>query len=231
MTVSCFILEDQAPARRMIENFLARLPEFELAGSAATPSEASVALDAGNTDILFLDLGLPEKDGFAFLSERTNPPVVVVTTAFSNRALEGFTHGVADYLVKPFAFERFVLALERAQMALRARSDDSILPIPVERGVREFVPMNAILSLSADGDYVRIRTSEKNLHTLGPLAKWEKLLTSPPFIRVHRSHILNSNHISAAGSNFVEIAGYRFAVSATYSSALNSVMAKRTSGG
>ncbi len=230
MTVKCFILEDQAPARRMIESFLARLPDFELAGAAATPSEASAALDAEKTDILFLDLGLPETDGFTFLSARENPPVVIVTTAFSNRALEGFAHGVADYLVKPFSFERFKLALERAQMALRARSDSSILPIPVERGVREFVPMSAILSLAADGDYVRIRTHEKNLHTLGPLSKWEALLPSPLFVRIHRSHIVNSEHISAAGSDFVEIVGQRLAVSATYSSALNSALAKRFDG-
>jgi DNA-binding LytR/AlgR family response regulator len=216
MIVRCFILEDQAPARRVVEGYLSQLPGFELVGSAAAPSEALPLLKSVQVELLFLDLGLPQRDGFDFLQALEEPPIIVVTTAYSSRALEGFAHGVADFLVKPFPFERFKIATERAVMGLRARHDETIVTIPIERGLREFVPARSIVSLSADGDYVKIRTVDRYLHTQGPLAKWEAELAALPFVRIHRSHIVNSSFVSKLMVREVEVAGERLPVSATY---------------
>lgn len=228
MSVCCFILEDQAPARRILENYLARLPGFDVVGSAAAPSTAANILDAESIDLLFLDLGLPQQDGFDFLQTRDDQPVVIVTTAFAIRAVEGYTHGVADYLVKPFAFERFKTATERALMALRAKQDDTIITIPIDRGLREFVPARNTLSVSAYGDYVQLRTAEKALLTLGPLSKWVAQLPSPPFVRIHRSHIVNCDCVTSASSRNVDIHGESLPISSTYAAELNRALDMRT---
>jgi DNA-binding LytR/AlgR family response regulator len=215
VTVRCFVLEDQAPARRVIESYCARLPDFEIVGSAAVPAAASDALATDSVDLLFLDLGLPQQDGFRFLEALPSPPLVVVTTAFGGRALEGFTHGVVDYLVKPFAFERFRTATARARLALRARHDETILTVPVDRDRREYVRLRDVTSLSADGDYVTIRTVGGRLYTAGPLTRWLERLPAPPFVRVHRSHAVNRDHVTAATGRTVTVDGHPLPVSAT----------------
>ncbi|MEQ8690954.1 MAG: LytTR family DNA-binding domain-containing protein [Pseudomonadales bacterium] len=216
MTLRCYILEDQAPARRVMENYLARLEDLTVVGGSAVPAEAAQALDRQAVDLLLLDLGLPQQDGFDFLAQRETPPVVIVTTAFGERALEGFNHGVADYLVKPFTFERFSTAIERARIALRARGDSTILSIPVDRGRREYVPSRDVVSFSADGDYVVINTLEARYYTLGPLTAWLARVPCPPFIRIHRSHAVNQHHITGLDGRAVILAGNRLPVSATH---------------
>lgn len=227
MSVRCLILEDQAPARRVLQNYLERLPGFEIVASVALPSVAAGVLDAEPVDLLFLDLGLPQQDGFAFLARRAEPPVVIVTTAFGERALEGFEHGVVDYLVKPFSFARFERSLERARLALRARGDDTIISVPVDRGRKEFVATRDVVSLSADGDYVIIRTVAGRLYTLGPLALWLDRLPTPPFVRIHRSHAVNRDHVSGAGHRSVAAGGEELPVSATYARALKAMLEQR----
>ena len=220
MSTSCFILEDQAPARRMLEHYLDRLPTCTLLGSAADPTAARAALQNLQIDLLFLDLGLPVEDGFRFLTQLAEPPVVIVTTAFGERALEGFTHGVADYLVKPFSFDRFRTAVQRAESALRARADNTLLEIPLDRGRREYVASLDILSLSADGDYVSIRLTDRRLYTLGPLSRWLERLPTPPFLQIHRSHLINGERIDASEPRSIEIAGQKLPVSASHADAV-----------
>lgn len=227
MTVRCLVLEDQAPARRVLENYLARLPGMDLVGSVAVPSAAAEVLDEQPVDLLFLDLGLPQQDGFRFLAGRSPAPLVIVTTAFGERALEGFEHGVVDYLVKPFSFARFETAVERARLAIRARNDDTILGVPLDRGRREFVATRDIASLSADGDYVIIRTVGGRLYTQGPLTHWLDQLPSPPFVRVHRSHVVNCDHVSRLDSRAVAVAGETVPVSVTHLRELKRLLGER----
>lgn len=227
MSVECFILEDQAPARRIVENYLTHLPELSIIGSTSSPTEAASTLKNKKVDILFLDLGLPQQDGFEFLEKLANPPVVVVTTAYASRALEGFSHGVVDFLVKPFSLERFRVAVRRATMGLHARTDETIITIPIERCVKEFIPLRNIISFSADGDYVQIRTTEKNLHTLGPLTKWEAKLTSPPFVRIHRSHIINCTYVKTLYRREVQLPEQRLPVSTKHHPDIEKIILKR----
>lgn len=224
MSLRCLILEDQAPARRVLETYLARLPACTVVGSVAAPSTAGAILAGESVDLLFLDLGLPQQDGFDFLTRLAKPPVVVVTTAWSARAVEGFTHGVADYLVKPFAFERFRLAVERAEAALRSRDSDRLIAIPVDRGRRELVASRNIRWLSADGDYVQVHTTDRRLLTLGPLARWLEQLPTPPFLRIHRSHVVNVEHLEALEPRQVRVGGQALPVSARHVGALQAAV-------
>ncbi len=230
MSTRCFILEDQAPARRILENYLGKLAEFEVVGSAAAPSTAASILGSEPVDLLFLDLGLPQQDGFDFLLTLAKPPVVIVTTAYAARAVEGFTHGVADYLVKPFSFERFKTATERAVTALQARQHDTIVAIPTDRGHRELVATRNILSLTADGDYVAVRTTSQQLLTAGPLSQWASQLPCPPFQRIHRSHIINMDHLNSIDTRSVEVGGKTLPVSSTYSAELRTAVDRRNAG-
>lgn len=230
MSTRCFILEDQAPARRILESYLGKLSDFEVVGSAAAPSTAASILTNEPVDLLFLDLGLPQQDGFDFLLTLAEPPVVIVTTAYAARAVEGFTHGVADYLVKPFSFERFKIATERAVTALQARRHDTIIAIPTDRGHRELVATRNILSLTADGDYVQVRTNNQQLLTLGPLSQWAAKLPCPPFQRIHRSHVININHLDSIDTRSVQVGGEKLSVSSTYSAELRAAVDRRNAG-
>jgi DNA-binding LytR/AlgR family response regulator len=134
---------------------------------------------------------------------------------------------VADYLLKPFSFDRFRTAIDRARLALRARKDTSLLPVPLDRGRHEFVRIGDVVSLSADGDYVVIRTTAGKLYTLGPLTSWLDRLPTPPFLRVHRSHVVNVDHVTGVDGRTVRAGDETLPVSATHAGEVRAVLAAR----
>ena len=113
MTISCLIVEDQAPAQRVLARYIDDLPHLELAGTCGSAFEAMAFLYDRQIDLMFLDLNLPRLGGFDFLRTLARPPNVIVTTAYPQHALEGFDLAVIDYLVKPISFDRFIRAVDR----------------------------------------------------------------------------------------------------------------------
>ncbi|NVO56732.1 response regulator transcription factor [Rhodobacteraceae bacterium B1Z28] len=216
MSTTCIILEDQAPARHLLEDYVKRHAGLELVGATALPSVAREMFRETPADLLFLDLKLPQTDGFAFLRDLPKKPVTIVTTAFPNRALEGFDMGVADYLVKPIAYPRFCTAIDRVQLLLAAREDNSTIAIPLGRNSYRNVPSNDIYWLSADDDYVLIHTGQGDIHVPGPLSDWEGRLSENKFRRIHRSHIVNTDHITERNGNKVTIEGKEFSIGAKF---------------
>ncbi|ATG44214.1 LytTR family DNA-binding domain-containing protein [Phaeobacter sp. BS52] len=196
MTISCIILEDQAPARRLLEAFSERHPDLNVVGATALPSIGREMLEAEKIDLMFLDLSLPQADGFEFLSSLASPPVTIVTTAYPSRAVQGFDLGVADYLVKPITFDRFGIAVSRAQVFLKEKKEEKLIKIPLGGGNFQRIRVGKIILLCADGDYVIIRTVGGKTHVPGPLGDWQKLLPAENFTRVHRSFIVNKHWVS-----------------------------------
>ncbi|OED46990.1 LytR/AlgR family response regulator transcription factor [Leisingera sp. S232] len=196
MTISCIILEDQAPARRLLETFAERHPDLNVVGATALPSIGREMLEAETVDLMFLDLSLPQADGFEFLASLTPPPVTIVTTAYPGRAVQGFDLGVADYLVKPITFDRFGVAVSRAQVFLKEKKEEELIKIPLGGGSFQRTSVGKIVWLGADGDYVIIRTTGGKIHVPGPLGDWQNLLPAEKFARVHRSFIVNKQWIS-----------------------------------
>jgi len=105
--LKCVIIEDQIPAQRILKGYLEEIPNLELVGTFISPIKALPVLESENVNVLFLDIHLPKISGIDFLKSIQNPPSVILTTAFTEYALDGFELDVVDYLLKPFSFRLF----------------------------------------------------------------------------------------------------------------------------
>jgi DNA-binding LytR/AlgR family response regulator len=227
MQLKCFVLEDQAPARQLIESYISKRKDLEFVGSAALPDIAAKVLASNSIDLLFLDLQLPQEDGFNFLKSLNHKPTVIVTTAFPKRAVEGFEAGVADYLVKPFSYDRFSLAVDRAKLLHSPTTEEIKVEIPTGRGKYLYIDSGEIIWLSADGDYVLIHTLRGKFHVQGPLSKWVKKLPKEIFVQIHRSYIININSVTAKKPHSITVGDSELPIGNKYLSSLNDIVLKK----
>ncbi len=214
MTRTVLIVEDEAVAAETLRGYVDDADGFEVVGEARTGPEAVEALDRERPDLLLLDVELPEVSGVEVLLRTDHEPAVIFTTAYDQHAVTAFELGAFDYLVKPFGRERFRRALSRVRERLDAgagqepeaptsrrartalsgggplerlfvRSAGSIVPVSVDEVVR----------LEASGDYVRVHLpGDSHLVSLS-MAEFENRLDPDRFLRVHRSHIVNVDHV------------------------------------
>jgi DNA-binding LytR/AlgR family response regulator len=209
MSIHCLILEDQLPAQRILARFIADLPHLELVALCGNAFEAMNVLHRQDVDLMFLDINLPKLQGFEFLRSLASPPKVIVTTAYAEHAVEAFDLQVADYLVKPIAFERFIKAVDRARAAIAkdvgtgARQPEAIKANEFSGAEEIFVKVDGehrrialadIIFLRAEGDYTSIVTNNDRLFASGSIARWGERLPGDRFVRTHKSYIVNLSH-------------------------------------
>jgi two-component system LytT family response regulator len=207
------IVEDEPLARDVLRSFIARRPEIELIGEAKDGLEGIRLIDGLMPDLVLLDISLPECSGVDVLRRIQRNPAVVFTTAFDTYALTAFELGAFDYLLKPFQLERFNVAIDRVaerisfdenEPTLKERIDSSSENGYLERFfVRHLghtVPVLAaeVLRFKADDDYTAIHLPGKRYLMHIPLQEIEQRLNPESFLRVHRSDIVNLNHIRSA---------------------------------
>ncbi|HJU69675.1 MAG TPA: LytTR family DNA-binding domain-containing protein [Gemmatimonadaceae bacterium] len=210
--VRAVIADDEPLARQQLRDFMADVSWLECVGEAATGGEAVRIIDAQQPDIVFLDIQMPEMTGVEVLEKIDHDPAVVFTTAHDRYAVAAFELGALDYLLKPFGRERFLGAVQRARRSLQSEADER----PVERVraaldsnrlmTRVFVrdrgrilpiPVEEIVRLEAEDDYVGLHARGRRFLVYLPLGEFEKRLDGERFLRVHRSHIVNLDHVSA----------------------------------
>lgn len=126
MAIKCLIIEDEPAAREILERYLSKCPELELCGSFEDPLTAQSFLDKKSVDLLFLDINLPGMSGISFLRTMIKPPLIIITTAYPEYAIEGFELDVIDYLLKPFSFERFYKSINKIKERLSPKLYDSL---------------------------------------------------------------------------------------------------------
>lgn len=191
--MKCIIIEDQLPAQRIIQKYLSDLPSFELIGSFQNAIEALDFLNSHETDLIFLDINLPKISGINFLKNLANPPQVIITSAYSQYALEGFELSVVDYLLKPFSFERFVKAISKVRSASNEAPPETIFL----KSDKEFfqVTLADILYIKGDDDFTRVYTKDKLHLDTRTMKVWMEELPSR-FIRIHKSYIINKEAIT-----------------------------------
>jgi len=167
--MTCIIIEDQPPAQRILKKYIQDLGTLEL---KATFSDAIQALDylkSEKIDLIFLDIHLPKISGIDFLKTATNPPAVILTTAFPDYALESYNFDVVDYLLKPFSFARFLKAVSKVPIPSDAISNKEVeknylspQSIFIKSGYEHIkVAIDDIFFIKSDGDYTEIHTSTK----------------------------------------------------------------------
>lgn len=215
MTFTCLIVDDEQLARTLLEGFVSKIPQLELKGMCKNPLEASQVLQQEQIDILFLDIQMPELTGVEFLKALKNRPVTVFTTAYSEYALEGYELEVMDYLVKPFAFDRFLQAANKAMDYVKLQRE-AAMPAIQKGAVDDHILLHAdhkIYKVKLDEiqyieglkEYVSYYTAEKRIIVLQSLKSIEETLPSNRFIRIHRSYIVPIEKIKTLDGNQVQI--------------------------
>ena len=195
--MKCVIIDDEPFAHQVLEHYIMQIPGLELKAKFRNTVEAFEYLGKNQIDLLFLDIEMPLVNGIHFLSALPNPPQTIFTTAHKQYAYEGFELSAVDYLLKPFSFERFTKAVNKAGNGTKDKADAAIhnLVIKDKQGLLNLNQQH-ILYVEGCKDYVKIITESQThiiYHTLkGILEK----LNPKDFIQAHRSYIINKIHIN-----------------------------------
>ncbi|MGK0364371.1 MAG: DNA-binding LytR/AlgR family response regulator, partial [Saprospiraceae bacterium] len=189
MILKCLIVDDEPPAHKVLENYIGKLHSLTLVGNCYNAIEALNFLHENTVDILFLDINMPELSGLDMLKTLSNPPIVILTTAYSEYALESYEVGVTDYLMKPIRFDRFLKSINRV---LELKADTSTVTIPSPKktivtqetsffikvdGVQRKVRFENILYIESKGNFVRLHLEDTRLMTADTLSNMEKKLS------------------------------------------------------
>lgn len=209
--IRCIIVEDQPPAQRVLQKFIGDMENMELKATFADALKAMDYLKSANIDLIFLDIHLPKISGIDFLKTITDAPHVILTTAFSDYALESYDLNVVDYLLKPFSFERFVKAVNKVpvnpgdnkntpESAIRTKSSPEMLFI--KSGYEHLkIQVSDIRYIQSEADYTEIFTSGKKYLTSHSLRHWLQTLGDGLFVQIHKSFIVNSANITKVSGN------------------------------
>jgi len=248
--LKCIIVEDETLAQDVIKNHLSRIDRMELVGVFRTGPEAMEALQTLDVDVIFLDIRLPGMSGLHFLRGLTDPPLVVLTTAYAEYALESYEFNVIDYLLKPISFERFSKAvnklLDGRLYAVRGVSGPAGTSLPgsegsagiasLPQGDHIYVKSNSkffrvnfseIVYVEGMKDYLKIHTPDYTLVTHQTMNELEKLLPARLFIRVHRSYLVATGQIRAIYGNSIELGKVTIPIGVNYKEVVMGLIGKR----
>ena len=206
----CLILEDEPLASEILEMYVAKDAELEVIATCTNAVNASEVLKANAIDLLFLDLHLPIIKGFNFLRKLSQPPFVIVTTAYHEFALEGYELDVVDYLLKPIPYPRFEKAIQKFKHLVRTseayveRLNLEYITVTIQR-VSSKIYLKDILFIESFREYILIHTSKEDYRVKMPISKMETLLPSSNFKRVHKSYIVALDRVSRFTTNELEI--------------------------
>lgn len=203
--MTCIIVEDQLPAQRILRKYIEDLGTLELVGVFSEASPLVEFLKTHQVDLIFLDIHLPKLTGIDFLKICPNPPHVILTTAYSDYALEGYELNVIDYLLKPFSYQRFVQAVSKVFAAIgSAEVKIKREEVFIKSGHDHIkVILKDILYIKSDADYTEVYEQERKHISSEPLRFWMDYLDSDQFIQIHKSYIVNMSKIEKISGNRV----------------------------
>jgi len=226
--IRSIIIEDEPLAVKVLSDYILQVPFLELQGTFKDAIRATDFLRDNDTDLIFLDIHLPKLKGMAFLKTLVNPPAIIITTAYHQYAVEGFSLNVTDYLLKPIDFERFLIAVNKVKTAQRdQRPNDS-------QETKDFIFLNMqkkkvkilfseILYIESQREYIKIMTTKKEYLSKMSTQEMEALLPAHLFKRVHRSFIVSISKIDSYSSEEVEVNGITIPVGRGYKDTLENL--------
>jgi DNA-binding LytR/AlgR family response regulator len=228
------IVDDEPLVRELLEDNIRQIPFLQWVKSCKNALEATEALQTTPVDLLFLDIQMPRVNGLQFLQALIDPPLVILVTAYEQYALEGFNLHVADYLLKPFAFERFLRACNRANELFRLQQHTgTVAPaaipadffVNVEYALVKIV-VDDILYIEGVKDYIKIylQSSARPVLTRMTLKAMEERLPPPAFIRIHKSFVVAVSKITTIKRDLVCIGSTEIPVSGSYKANLSSIL-------
>lgn len=214
LQMKCLIVDDESIAINGIANYIGKLDFLEVSDSCSSALEAADILKKKEIDLMFLDINMPHLSGLEFLESLQNPPLTIITTAYSEYALEGFRLHVLDYLMKPIAFQRFFQAVSKAQdlfrsqLVLKNEYEESTMNMYVRQGdAFQRIACEDILYAEGMQNYVKLYFEDKVLTIHQTMSSLEDILPKDQFFRIHRSYLINISHIHKISGGQVSING------------------------
>jgi DNA-binding LytR/AlgR family response regulator len=232
MTMRCIIVDDEPLVRELLEDNISQLPFLQLVKSCKTALEALKTLQEEPIDLIFLDIQMPRLNGLQFLQSLDHPPLVIIVTAYEKYAVESFNLQVADYILKPFSFDRFLKACNRAAELFRMKQ--STMPAEMVKNDDFFVNVEYTLVkivvadiayIESFKDYIKIyfSSASKPVLTRMSLKAVEAKLPVGAFVRTHKSFLVAISKITTIKRDFVCIGKTEIPVSETFRENINKV--------
>ena len=215
---TCLIIDDEPLAIKVIQEHLENFGEqFDCVGTYTKPIEAMPILNKGGIDLLFLDINMPSISGIEFLKAMSHQPYVVFTTAYREYAVDAFDLDALDYLLKPISTGRFLKAINKFLSLEQKQPTRPKDIIHIKAGKKNYnIPTETILYIEGLDNYIKIKTTTNTLICYESLSGIEKELPAEIFIRIHRSFIINVNHIEHYTSSYIKLDDRQFTIGRNY---------------
>ncbi|MEO9805994.1 MAG: LytTR family DNA-binding domain-containing protein [Reichenbachiella sp.] len=231
--IKYLIIDDEHIAHEIIKDYCDLLPNMELQKNCFDALEALQYLNKHQVDLIFLDLNMPKLKGFDFLKTLPAPPKVIVTTAYSEFALEGYELNVMDYLLKPFSFERFLKAVNKAMSSTASTQTlSSGVQNPTKpnrlflRGDKKYtqVVIDDILFIEAAGNYTKVILNNDTITIREKISNLLESLPAKNFLQVHKSFAVATQHINSIEGNRIAIGDHQIPIGKVYRMNVNDLL-------
>src|ERR1700748_640745 len=226
MTINCLIIDDEPMARKLLQEYIEETDFLVLAGVAENPVKAMGLIKELAVDLIFLDVNMPKMNGIEFMRSSTNLPMVIMTTAYGQYALEGFEMAVIDYLVKPFSLERFLKAAQKA-LDLKLLKDKAA---PANTTADHFyvkcngkvvrVNCDELLYIEGMSNYITLYTANSKMVVYLTIKGILEKLPPDTFVQVHKSAVVNRDKIASIEGNMICIGDEKITIGASYNEAV-----------
>jgi DNA-binding LytR/AlgR family response regulator len=227
--LQCLIVDDEDLAVQLLQAYVQQHPQTAAAAATTNAADVPALLLQQKIDIVFLDIQMPVMSGLALAAQLASGPMIVFTTAYANYAVQGFELNAIDYLLKPFAYERFAQAVEKCiayseykTLKAAAQIPDCIYVRADGRMVK--IMLADILFVEGWKQYVKIYTTQKHVLTLESMKNMEENLPAGNFIRVHKSYIAAVSKVDSSATDELQLAGYKIPVGKTYRDAVKRLL-------
>jgi DNA-binding LytR/AlgR family response regulator len=235
MSIKCIVVDDEPLALSVLEKYISSLSSLELLKKCTNALEAMAFLHENQIDLMFLDIKMPQVTGLEFLKTLTHPPEVILTTAYSEYALEGYEYSVVDYLLKPFSFERFLKAVNKVIMKKNVETKqistsenktyEDFIFLKADK-IDHRIPFSDIIYIEGYGNYIKVFIKDKMLLVSETMTTIEKNLPVNLFVRVHKSFIVSIAKIQQIEGNMIRIGKNCIPIGNFYKMNVEKILAK-----
>lgn len=217
MKIKCIITDDEPMARKGLRRYIERIDFLTLIGECEDAIQLNTLLKTGQADLLFLDIEMPEMTGLELLSNLTSPPKVIIVSAYEQYALKGYEFNVADYLLKPVSFDRFMKSVNRIHDLLQTeqKEENNYIFVKSDKQLKKIL-FNDILFIESMENYVVIQTVSCKEVVYTTLKQLYESLPQHIFQQIHRSYIVNMEKVAAIDGNQLTIPPYKIPVARNF---------------
>ena len=224
MKIKCLIIDDEPLAINVIKSYIEQIEDLELINTFSNSIEGLNFLKNNTIDVIFLDINMPVLDGINFIKSLENPPLLIITSAYDQFAIETYELDVLDYLVKPIEFPRLMKAVNKinkrlnntTKAPLETNKENAFIFVKIDKKKMKKIFLNEILVIESLKDYLKISTTSGKFIIHSTLSDFTNLLPERDFIRIHRSYTIAIDKIDAVEGNSIEIEGLRYVIGRSY---------------